>query len=285
MRMAGRREADPGGAGNLCVHPARRAAQHRQHQPETSASAHDRFPSGTRALFRGACEACCARSPRAERPCEPARPLRHHSAFLSDDARLGAPSGAPCQLAARSFPAGLARDWPRRVDCSPRERQGHALPPSRHSPSYRQCSPGMDHRTTPRAPRRPAPRGRALLAALALTAALAQAQADPVLETAGFDTFVADLWPAAEAQGVSRKTFEAATQGLHFDPKIAAHTQRQAEFLVPIWTYLAGAVIPARIVVGRKQYAALHDLLARAKRVYDVDPGAIMGAWGVETEF
>jgi len=123
---------------------------------------------------------------------------------------------------------------------------------------------------------------RALLAALALVAALAPARADPAHD---FDAFIAGLWPAAQAEGVSRQTFEAATKGLHFDPKIAAHTQRQAEFLVPVWTYLAGAVIPARVVAGRKQYAALHDVLARAKRVYGVDPGAIMGAWGVETEF
>ncbi len=134
----------------------------------------------------------------------------------------------------------------------------------------------------PPPPIRPAPGVRALLAALALTAALAPALADPAPT---FDPFIAGLWPAAQAEGVSRATFDAATKGLHFDPKIAAHTQRQAEFLVPVWTYLAGAVIPARIVVGRKQYAALHDVLERAKRVYGVDAGAIMGAWGVETEF
>ena len=139
----------------------------------------------------------------------------------------------------------------------------------------------MHHRTNSRAPRRPA---RALLATLALTAALAPARADPAPAT-GFDTFISDLWPAAQAEGVSRKTFDAATKGLHFDPRIAAHTQRQAEFLLPISTYLAGAVLPARIVAGRKQYAARHDVLARAKRVYGVDAGAIMGAWGVETEF
>ena len=143
----------------------------------------------------------------------------------------------------------------------------------------------MFHWTNSPAPRRPATGRRALLAALALTAALAPALADPAPAAGGFDQFIAGLWPAEQAEGVSRKTFDAATKGLHFDPKIAAHTQRQAEFLVPIWTYLAGAVLPARIVAGRKQYAALHDVLARAKRVYGVDPGAIMGAWGVETEF
>ncbi len=112
-----------------------------------------------------------------------------------------------------------------------------------------------------------------------------RAFADPAPDPAAFAKFIADLWPAAQAEGVSRKTFEAATKGLRFDPKIAAHTERQAEFLVPVWTYLAGAVLPARIVAGRKQYAALQGVLAHAKHVYGVDANAIMGVWGVETEF
>jgi membrane-bound lytic murein transglycosylase B len=148
---------------------------------------------------------------------------------------------------------------------------------------------GMVYRTRKPDPRpraassRPAAGRRTLLGALALLGMFGPALADPAPND--FDPFIAGLWPAAQAQGVSRKTFDAAAKGLHFDPKIAAHTQHQAEFLVPVWTYLAGAVIPARIVVGRKQYAALHDVLARAQRVYGVDPGPIMGAWGVETEF
>jgi lytic murein transglycosylase len=145
--------------------------------------------------------------------------------------------------------------------------------------------PGMDHRTNCRAPRPRRPGGRAFFAALALSAALGRALGDPAPDAGGFDKFIAGLWPAAQAEGVSRKTFDAATKGLHFDPKIAAHTQRQAEFLVPIWTYLAGAVIPARVIAGRQQYAAQRDVLARAKRAYGVDAGAIMGVWGVETEF
>ena len=120
---------------------------------------------------------------------------------------------------------------------------------------------------------------------LALLAGAPQAFADPAPDAASFAKYIADIWPVAEAKGVSRKTFDAATQGLHYDPKIAAHTEVQAEFSQPIWTYLAGAVIPARIEAGRKQFAALHDVLARARKTYGVDAGAIMGAWGVETEF
>ena len=114
--------------------------------------------------------------------------------------------------------------------------------------------------------------------------AAAAAQPAPP-SAAAFAKWIADLWPLAEKKGVSRKTFDAATKGLQFDPKISAHTEVQAEFSQSIWAYLAGAVIPARVVVGQKQYAALHDALAKDKATYGVDPGAILGAWGVETEF
>ncbi len=104
-------------------------------------------------------------------------------------------------------------------------------------------------------------------------------------DAAAFAKWIADLWPLAEKQGVSRKTFDAATKGLRFDPKIAAHTEAQAEFSQSIWAYLAGAVIPARVQVGQRQYAALRGTLEKDKATFGVDAGAILGAWGVETEF
>ena len=129
-------------------------------------------------------------------------------------------------------------------------------------------------------------RGYALLALLALASSCGPAAAaTPAPDATAFAQWLTDLWPRAEVQGVSRKTFDAATGGLHYDPRIAAHTETQAEFSLPVWTYLAGAVIPGRIEIGRKQYQALRDTFDKARATYGVDPGAILGAWGVETEF
>jgi membrane-bound lytic murein transglycosylase B len=132
-----------------------------------------------------------------------------------------------------------------------------------------------------------APYGLACLATAALLVAFSSlsAAAPENPDAASFAKYVADLWPAAAAKGVSRQTFDLATKGLYFDPKIAAHTEVQAEFSQSIWAYLAGAVIPARIEVGRKQYLAAHDILESARQTYGVDADAIMGVWGVETEF
>ena len=68
---------------------------------------------------------------------------------------------------------------------------------------------------------------------------------------AAFRAFVDGLWPLAEARGVKRATFDAAFAGVTFDPRIVAHTTTQAEFVQPIWVYLANAVSPARVAHGR----------------------------------
>ena len=119
------------------------------------------------------------------------------------------------------------------------------------------------------------------LASLALAAPARAQTPDP----AAFAKYLADIWPLAEAKGVSRKTFDAATAGLRYDAKIAAHTEVQAEFSLPIWTYLAGAVLPARVEVGARQFQAMRPVLDKAYKTYGVDAGAIMGVWAVETEF
>jgi lytic murein transglycosylase len=102
---------------------------------------------------------------------------------------------------------------------------------------------------------------------------------------AAFHKFVADLWPLAEARGVSRATFATAFAGVAFDPAIVAHTKNQAEFVKPIWQYLASAVSSARIERGRAKAEEERAWLAKAKATYGVDESVVMGIWGMETEF
>jgi len=124
----------------------------------------------------------------------------------------------------------------------------------------------------------------AVAAALAFHPAPARAAADKSSEAA-FETFVADLWPLAEARGVSRATFDAAFAGVTFDPGVVAHTTAQAEFVKPIWRYLASAVTKARIMRGRAKAAEERAWLAKAETTYGVDRSVVMGIWGMETEF
>jgi len=132
-------------------------------------------------------------------------------------------------------------------------------------------------------PRKPAAAA-AKKAAAAIAAKRAAAEAARKQEAA-FRAFVAGLWPLAEARGVKRATFDAAFAGVSFDPQIVAHTTTQAEFVQPIWVYLANSVSAARVAHGRAKIDDLRPWLAKAEKTYGVDPAVLMGVWGMESEF
>ena len=71
----------------------------------------------------------------------------------------------------------------------------------------------------------------ALALLLALHAHPAMAKAAKKADAPAFQLFIAELWPLAQARGVSRATFDTAFEGVSFDPKIVAHTNNQAEFV------------------------------------------------------
>lgn len=100
-----------------------------------------------------------------------------------------------------------------------------------------------------------------------------------------FADFIASLWPMAEARGVSRATFDHAFEGVAFDPAVVAQTTRQAEFALPIWDYLEAAVSRERVARGRAKADEVAPWLSKTSRVYGVDPGVLMGVWGIETDY
>ena len=100
-----------------------------------------------------------------------------------------------------------------------------------------------------------------------------------------FADFVASLWPLAEERGISRPTFDRAFHNVSFDPRVVAAANGQAEFARPIWDYIASAVSPSRIERGRAKAAAVSAWLEKANEAFGVDPGVIMGIWGIETDF
>ncbi len=147
----------------------------------------------------------------------------------------------------------------------------------------------------PPAKTRGAPRRRGLEAIvwagaiLALTSCLAFAASEPRPRLSTLDqtfrAYIAGLWPMAEARAVSRKTFDRAFAGVAFDPRVVADTKQQAEFTIPIWDYIGAAVSPDRIARGRDKAQAVAPWLDKASRTYGVDPGILMGIWGLETDF
>ncbi|HRJ69430.1 MAG TPA: lytic murein transglycosylase [Beijerinckiaceae bacterium] len=122
------------------------------------------------------------------------------------------------------------------------------------------------------------PMFRLLLVLLCLGGGLAPARAD-------FAAFLVGLWPEAQAAGVSRATFDGAFKGVTPDQKIVAQTKKQSEFVRPIWDYVEGAITSGRVERGREAGGRWSDTVSAVESRYGVDRRAVMGIWGMETNF
>ncbi|MBM3563027.1 MAG: lytic murein transglycosylase [Alphaproteobacteria bacterium] len=100
-----------------------------------------------------------------------------------------------------------------------------------------------------------------------------------------FEAFLQGLWPSAQAAGVSRETFDAAIAGLSPDPSVMGKPRAQAEFIVSIPAYLAGAVTNGRVSRGRAVAAELAAPLARAQARHGVPSEIVVAILGVESNF
>src|SRR5471030_1118276 len=84
----------------------------------------------------------------------------------------------------------------------------------------------------------------ALIFALAFIGAPAHAQEQ------SFAAFVAELWPDAQAKGITRATFDLAMNGVTPDTRVIAATKRQPEYGKPVGAYINDIVSPSRITRG-----------------------------------
>lgn len=131
----------------------------------------------------------------------------------------------------------------------------------------------------------------AAVLALLLLAAPVQAQDRAGVEGL-FRAWVEEIvWPAAQNQGVSRATFDAALSGVIFDwalPDLVPPgstvppPQRQAEFSSPD-AYFRGAAADA--AVGREMAARHADTLARVEAATGVPGRILLAIWGRESAF
>ncbi len=89
----------------------------------------------------------------------------------------------------------------------------------------------------------------------------------------------------ALAQGIHAATFDAALEGVSYDPAIIKRDRNQAEFTKAIWDYLDTAVSDLRIESGRKVLGTWHDTLSRIEAQYGVEKEVIVAIWGLESAF
>lgn len=99
------------------------------------------------------------------------------------------------------------------------------------------------------------------------------------------DNCVSGLRKEVMAQGITAKTFDAATKGVESDPDVLKSFDYQPEFRIPIWDYVAGLVDQERVDDGRAMQKKWSEVLTQAEQQYGVDARVIVAVWGVESNY
>ena len=123
---------------------------------------------------------------------------------------------------------------------------------------------------------------------LVSTAALAQnsaPQEPPQLSTAEFQSCLSDLRGTKAFANITPATFTRYTEHLQPDATVLPLLNRQPEFSMPVWDYMAVLVDDQRVADGRTAYAQWKDTLDKIEKSTGVAPQIVMGVWGVESNF
>ena len=115
-----------------------------------------------------------------------------------------------------------------------------------------------------------------LIATMTITAG----KADP-----GFDRWVQEFWPAAQAEGISRATYDAAFRGVTPDPEVLEKARYQPEFVKTLGEYVQSAVSDKRIETGRAMLRQHGPLLQALEQRYGVDKHILVAIWGMESSY
>src|SRR5690242_17485246 len=127
----------------------------------------------------------------------------------------------------------------------------------------------------------------AALAALALSTSASAADA-------AFTSFIASLWPEAQAAGVSRETFDRETRGLEPDYKLpdlilpgrpATGAPSQAEFVQVPADYVKEATIARLAGEGQRLMQKHRSALDQIEKQFGVPATVVLAIWGRETDY
>jgi membrane-bound lytic murein transglycosylase B len=121
----------------------------------------------------------------------------------------------------------------------------------------------------------------ALLLCFALWCAPALAQK----QEQSFAAFVRDLWPDAQAKGVTRATFDLAMQGVTPNDKVIAATKRQPEYGKPVGAYINDIVSLGRIKRGGNEAQRWAKTFDSVEKKFAVERWVLLSLWGMESDF
>ncbi|WP_339108687.1 lytic murein transglycosylase [Thioclava sp. GXIMD4216] len=114
--------------------------------------------------------------------------------------------------------------------------------------------------------------------------------ADPVPDTdpatqARFQAWVNNFRSRALSSGISERTWDRATRGIKYNPKVIERDRYQSEFTKSIWDYLDSAVSDTRIANGRAVLAQNRAALDKIEARYGVPKEVVVAVWGMESNY
>lgn len=124
-----------------------------------------------------------------------------------------------------------------------------------------------------------------LSAALVLIAAMAPGADKAYGADTRYQRFVKSFWGTAKKAGISRKTYDAAFEGLTPDPEVIEKNAHQPEFTLSASQYMALTVTDTRIRGGAQKLEQHKAALVEIEKKWGVDRHVLVAIWGMETNF
>lgn len=100
-----------------------------------------------------------------------------------------------------------------------------------------------------------------------------------------FAVFVSDLWPDAQAKGITRPNFDLALKGVTPDQRVIAATQRQPEYGKPVGDYVNAIVSNRRIADGQLKAREWAKTFDAVEQKFKVERWVLLALWGMESDF
>ncbi len=100
-----------------------------------------------------------------------------------------------------------------------------------------------------------------------------------------FDAFVSALWRDAQAQGITRATFDAGLAGVTPDTRVTGAMLRAPEYGKPFGVYVNALVSPSRLNDAARKSAQWADTLRAVETKFGVPAPILVSIWGVESSF
>ena len=100
-----------------------------------------------------------------------------------------------------------------------------------------------------------------------------------------FTAFVKELWPDAQAKGITRANFDLAMKGVTPDQRVIAATKRQPEYGKPVGAYINDIVSAGRIRRGDAKAKEFGKTFDAVEKKFAVERWVLLALWGMETDY